>query len=541
MVRVVAVLTALATIAIGQTQRWVYRCNGTGNGDDAASSLVVGPDGNIYAVGYTTGSGTGADFTVISLTPADSERWVYRYNGPGNGDDYAAALVFGPDSNLYAAGYSTGSGTGTDFTVVSLTPGGTERWVYRYNGPGNDDDDASSLVVGPDRNIYATGYSTGNGTSYDFTVISLTPADSERWVYRYDSPASGTDWGEAIVFGADGNIYAGGNREGSGGYQNIAVISLTPGGSERWVYGYDGPGAGGDRGSSLMYGGDGNIYVAGNTTGNGTSYDFTVISLTPADSERWVYRYNGPGNEMDQARTKSLAWGADGNIYAAGFSGGDGTFWDMVVISLTPGDSERWVYRYDGPGHSYDMGGPAVCGADGNVYTAGYSTGLGTGYDFTVIGLTPGDSERWVYRYDGPMLDYDVADDLVFGPDGNIYAAGVSTGIGTGADFTVVSLNPSSGVAEAGPALTRDAPGLLSARVQGRVLAYRLKLAEPARVSMSLYDLQGRRVVGWQVHAPAGASHYTQGLSALSSGVYFLTAGVSGQSQSERRKVLVWR
>lgn len=45
---------------------------------------------------------------------AQTENWVYRYNGPGNGFDVAGSLVYGADGNIYAAGYSYGSGTDID-------------------------------------------------------------------------------------------------------------------------------------------------------------------------------------------------------------------------------------------------------------------------------------------------------------------------------------------------------------------------------------------------------------------------------------------
>jgi uncharacterized delta-60 repeat protein len=532
-------LMALATIAMGQAERWVHRYNGPGNGDDYAYAAVYGADGNIYVAGYSTGSGTGEDFTVISLTPTDSERWVYRCNGSGNGDDAAYSLVFGPDSNIYAVGTSSDSGTGTDFTVISLTPAGTERWVYRYDGPGDSADGGNDLVYAADGNIYAAGGSRGSGTGNDFTVISLTPAGSERWVHRYNGPGNANDYAMRLIYGADGNIYAAGYSTGIDSGWACTVISLTPADSERWVYRYSGPGIGYYYATSLVYGADGSIYLAGSSMGIANNSDFTVISLTPAGSERWVYRYNGPGNGDDEAY--SLGYGADGNIYAAGGCVDSVTDYDLTVISLTPADSERWVYRYNGPANSWDLAYSMVCGPDGNIYAAGLSPGMGTAGDLAVASLTPDGSQRWVYRYDGPGLNDDAANSVVYGGDGYVYAAGSSRGIGTGYDIAVISLDPALGVAEGRPRKARPTPGLMAASVQNRVLTYTMKLAEPVTVSLSLYDLQGRRAAGWQLRAPAGTSQYTQSLSMLSSGVYFLSAGVSGRNQTERRKLTVLR
>ncbi|MEO0101144.1 MAG: T9SS type A sorting domain-containing protein [candidate division WOR-3 bacterium] len=414
-------LIVICGLNFAQTQRWVYRYNGPGNYEDWASSLVYGQDGNIYAAGVS-----GGDFTVISLTTSGTERWVYRFNGPG--DDRAFSLVYGADGNIYVAGYTFE--TSSDFTVISLTPSGTERWIYRYNGPGSSSDMAFSLVYGGDGNIYAAGFSSSVSGHWDFTVISLTTSGTQRWVSRYNGPGSYLDYANSIVYGEDGNIYAGGVSFGYGTDRDFTVISLTPSGTERWVYRYNGPGNGWDEVFSIGYGQDGNIYAAGRTDGSGTSTDFTVISLTTSGTERWVYRYNGLGNSEDCAT--SLVYGADGNIYAAGIS--YGPISDFTVISLTTSGTQRWVYRYSGSDYP-DRANSIVYGQDGNIYAAGVSGG-----DFTVISLTTSGTERWVYCYNGLGNGNDEASSLVYGPDGNIYAAGLSERSNNNPDFIVISI-----------------------------------------------------------------------------------------------------
>jgi uncharacterized delta-60 repeat protein len=513
------VLGVLLTIAGGQTERWVYRYNGLGNGDVLAWSLVAGADGNIYPAGGSTGSGDPQGFTVISLTSSGTERWVYRYNGSGNSFDCAYSVVAGTDGNIYAAGRTAENDTNMEFTVISLTSSGTERWVYRYGNPAGYNDGAYSLFYGAHGNIYAAGWSYGSGTGCDFMVVSLTTSGTERWVYRYNGPGNRGDCAYSVVAGTDGNIYAAGYRTGSGGHQEFTVISLTTSGTERWVYCCDGPWNEWDEANSIVAGADGNIYAAGWTWRSGTGCDFTVVSLTSLGAERWVYRYGDPVGYADDAR--SLVYGADGNIYAAGYSM-DAEYRDFAVISLTSLGAERWVYRYNAPGGTSEAHS-IVTGADGNIYAAGYSRG-GTGPDFTVISLTSSGRERWVYRYTGPGIGDDCARSIVVGADGNIYAAGYCVGSGTGYDFTVISLTSVTGIAEAGPSTRDKAFGLAAGTVQNRALAYTLKLPEHATVSLSLCDLQGRKLASWQVPAPKGTSQHTRNLPDLSPGVYFLNA-----------------
>jgi len=62
-----------------------------------------------------------AVFLPLVLT-AQTENWVFTYNGSANSWDYANSVVYGADGNIYVAGSSTGNGTSDDFTVISLTP-----------------------------------------------------------------------------------------------------------------------------------------------------------------------------------------------------------------------------------------------------------------------------------------------------------------------------------------------------------------------------------------------------------------------------------
>jgi len=432
---VVIIILGVFSIGTSQTQRWVYWYNGPGNSWDEASSLVYGADGNVYIAGMSTDSITSYDFTVISLFSTGILRWIYRDDGPGNDADRANSLVYGADGNIYIAGMSCDIDTSYDFTVISLISTCNRRWEYRYNGQANEWGEAYSLVYGADGNIYIAGYTTGIGTYSDFTVISLTSAGTQRWVYRYNGPGNGSDGAYSLVYGSDGNIYIAGSSTGIGTYSDFTVISLTSAGTQRWVYRH--PGSVYDYANSLVYGSDGNIYIAGSSFGSGTG-NFTVISLTSTGTERWVNGVNGPGNGAN-----SLVYGSDGNIYIAGSSMGSGTAADFTVMSLTSTGNNRWIRQYNGSGNGSGGAFSLVYGSDGNIYVAGGITDSTAFPDFTVISLTSTGTQRWFYQNnDGAAYS------LVYGSDGNIYIAGYSWGTGTGTDFTVISLTSGTGIKE---------------------------------------------------------------------------------------------
>jgi len=138
-----------------------------------------------------------------------------------------------------------------------------------------------------------------------------------------------------------------------------------------------------------------NIYAGGFTVEGSFEGYFTVISLTTSGTERWIYRGNwGTGGCL----CRSIVYGADGYIYAAGEGTCDGYDADFVVVSLTDSGAERWHYYYDGPAtYSQDHAYSVVYGNDGNIYASGRSEGIGTYYDIVILSLdtAPGIEEEF--------------------------------------------------------------------------------------------------------------------------------------------------
>jgi uncharacterized delta-60 repeat protein len=467
-----------------QGENWIYRYSSSLNYWDQANSIAYGTDGNIYAAGFSSGHDTYLDFLVISLSSAGDTNWVYCYNGPWNFADRANSVIYGADGNIYAAGASTGHGPDRDFTVISLTTTGDTNWVYKYNGPGNNWDEAYSIVYGNDNNIYAAGYSNSSGIDADFTVISFTNTGDTNWIYTYNGSGNYGDFAYSIVYGSDGNIYAAGYSGTSDSSSDFTVISLTSAGTANWVYRYHGSGNLSDKANSIVYGADGNIYAAGISYDSDASSDFTVISLTPAGIANWIYRYR-MGHSENTAY--SIVYGTDGNIYAAGTTVGNGTGQDFIIINLTTAGDTNWVYLYNGPGNSDDYSYSLVYGADDNIYAAGSSMGNGTSNDFTVISLTTAGETNWVYRYYGLVGDYgDFATSIVYGADSNIYIAGQSTGSGTGQDFIVISLSPDYGVKEENTIIRKNI-------YNATILCCPLIL--PYDIKCKVFDITGRMVM----------------------------------------------
>ncbi len=428
-------------------EEWAKGYNGPGNFSDQAFAIAIDGSGNVYVTGASFGSGTDLDYTTIKYNAADgTEEWVARYNGPGNYVDIARAIAIDGSGNVYVTGESVGTGNDFDYATIKYNPAdGTEEWVARYNGPGNYVDAAWAISVDGSGDVYVTGESFGSGTDYDYATIKYNPADgSEVWVVRYNGPGNFYDGAAALAIDGSGNVYVTGQSFASGTTLDYATIKYNASGTEEWVARYNGPGNSFDVGTAIAVDGSSNLYVAGESVGSGTDYDYATIKYNASGTEEWVARYNGPGNLFDHPF--AIAVDGAGNVYVTGQSFGSGTDFDYATVKYNAADgAEEWIARYNGPENFVDQALAIGIDGPGNVYVTGGSMGSGTDFDYATIKYNAADgAEDWVTRYNGPGNGADAARAIAIDGSGNVYVTGESFA-GAETDYATIKYSQSPG------------------------------------------------------------------------------------------------
>jgi hypothetical protein len=468
-------LLLIPFLVLSQEANWVFRYNGPAQSDDRANSVVYGADSNIYAAGYSTGIGTNKDFTVISLNLGGDTNWVYRHNGTANSQDVAASIAYGVDGNIYAAGVTQNSGTYRDFTVISLTASGDTNWVYLYDGQGgvySGDDEAYAVACGTDGNIYAAGYSYVPGNDWDYTVISIDNTGSANWVFRSDGSGNSYDCARDVVFGMNDNVYTAGYRSSMWWSAEFTMLGLDSTGYVIAYFTNSGPRIA----RSLIYGSDGRIYIAGTRDDYGND-DMMVKKQNPYGGYTFFHcAYDGPAHGDDEAL--DIAYGTD-SVYVAGYSTGIQSGEDFTVLAIDLSGTIGWVYRHPSEVSSEDRANTIVVSCLGDIIAAGYCTHKNT-KDALVISLDISGDTNWVYRYATPMDD--VIQTLAYDGLTRLYAAGWSSG-----DFVVISLG-TTGVEEQPIAKPVETHENLTATI------FRGPLQLPESKKCKVYDISGRVV-----------------------------------------------
>lgn len=446
--------STLLSTSIGFAQvseEWVAREPGPGM-FDGARSLALDNAGNVYVTGSGAGTGTGLDYLTIKYNAAGVKQWEARYNSPANLDDDAFSIAVDNNGNAYVTG-RTSTGTANNVATIKYNSAGVLQWVTTNTGWGH------SIAVDAAGNVYVTGETLGFGAANDYLTIKYNTNGAVQWISTYDGPGN-SDAALALALDAAGNVYVTG-RSPAGTDEDeadldIATIKYDNNGQQLWVKRYDGPVDGNlpDEGRAIAVDGSGNVYVTGLSSGNGAEdgQDFATIRYDTNGNEIWVSRYNGPANSADVGF--DIAVDASQNVYVTGLSDSEpDQNGDYLTIKYNANGSELWVARYNGSGNGEDVATSLALDAAGNVYVAGRSQEAGSGLDLTTVKYNTTGIEQWVATYNGPgngndgtgiFIGFFTSHSLAVDGSGNVYVTGLSTGIGSGFDFTTIKYSQAS-------------------------------------------------------------------------------------------------
>jgi hypothetical protein len=103
-------------------------------------------------------------------------------------------------------------------------------WVAHYNGGfARTTNEAVTLRLDGQGNIYVTGQSANLNGDLDWATIKYTPDGKEQWVLREDGPAHGTDRATAIAVDGAGNVYVAGSQTKTNGVIDLFLPERNDG------------------------------------------------------------------------------------------------------------------------------------------------------------------------------------------------------------------------------------------------------------------------------------------------------------------------
>jgi hypothetical protein len=329
-------------------QQWMQRYNGPGNSTDMANAIAVDAQGNVYVTGSSIGVNTSEDIATIKYNTNGVQQWVTRYNGTSNGSDVGRAIGVDASGNVYVTGNSFKTGQGSDYITIKYNSSGVQQWAARYNGPGNGNDTAFALVIDKRGNVIVTGEAKGLSSNLDYTTIQYDPNGNVLYLDIYNGPGNGIDEARSIARDFFDNVYVTGYSMGTGTGYDYATIMYNPIGDMMWVQRYNGPANLNDKAwavtvstlqpkSNEPY----FIYVTGQSQYNATLNDYLTIKYDIYGDTIWTKRYHYPTSNVDAVPSSIVAKDNLSLVYVTGTVNSDYATVMYYSVSQTPSEVEK--------------------------------------------------------------------------------------------------------------------------------------------------------------------------------------------------------
>lgn len=258
-------------------------------------AIVSDPSNNIIVTGYSQNASFVDDYLTVRYSSTGVPLWTNRFNGPFSINAFATGVAVDTNGNAFVTGYSTGSGTGVDYSTIKYLTNGVAAWTNRYNGPGNGFDAATAITVDSTGNVIVTGYSRSASSDYDYATIKYSNAGVPQWTNFFNGPANTNDQPVAVGTDAAGNVFVTGLSSDLNGVTNFATIAYSAAGTPFSTNYYAGFSSGTNLPVALAVDASGSVFVAGMSTGLDGQGDFatvkyvalpppTPLNITPAPS-----------------------------------------------------------------------------------------------------------------------------------------------------------------------------------------------------------------------------------------------------------------
>jgi Beta-propeller repeat len=391
-------------------------------------AVATGPGGVVCAVGVQGRSGDD-DWMglVVKYGSGGGKLWARNYKA-GTGTSLQICelteAAFDPKGNIYVAGQRQyKGGLHPDYLVAKYSPAGKLLWARTYNGPNRLADYPSGLAVDSLGNVYVTGSSQVNGSTFAIATLKYNTNGTRKWLKRFAPPAGSVNARDLAMDGSR-NVYVGGNHSVSPGNSTLVVKYSGATGSQLASAEYQ-PVGGYANGTTLAVRGT-TVAIGGYGRASGaTNNDAVVVAYTLALKPRYALLYDGPAAGTDAVY--DIALDGKGNAYATGDDYVSNPYRDATqTFKVDPTGQVVWADSYLPPSND-SISECVVADGVGNAFVAGYADNA-SGYPNLLVikyaATATGDPEPvWLKTWGGTYSVQHQAG-IVLGPLGTLYIGG---------------------------------------------------------------------------------------------------------------------
>jgi hypothetical protein len=433
-----AFLFSINTVFSQVNIQWEARYNNSiANNVDQAKAMSIDNTGAVYTAG-TSFNGTSYDAVLVKYNSLGTEQWVHTYNGSFNGFEEIIDLKQDASNNTYICGVTQVSSGDYDIFVRKIDPTtGFVLWNVIYSGTPNYDL-CKEMKIDNGGNVYVVGGLSVSATNLNLVVLKIEGSSGTlMWQNILGPSGVGRDIAKTLTIDATDNVYIAAETRSIVNALDFYIIKYNGlNGAIIWQTSIDGYGFD-DTPEKIILDHSNNVVVTG------TSFkdileeeDIFTAKLSASGVLQWKKNFSGSAQDFDTG--KDVKVDPLNNIYVIGKTKGISTAEDFTVIRYRPNGNLHWNFRYPSSGAFYDEGNTLTVNNDFEIFAGGYSYSTSTNNDYLTLKLDTLGAMIWFTKFDGTAHNSDQSVQSIFDAQGNVFVAGTSKGLGTNKDLSTI-------------------------------------------------------------------------------------------------------
>jgi len=176
---------------------WDFACRGE-----------VGPDGNIYVLGWASGERKKYDIILAKYSPEGESLFLYRLDN-AQGEDFGVDIAVYKDGSIYLGGQVEDQEGDIIYLAARFYDDGRLIWKRTYQSIPYEWDYLYDIDLDKYGNLYVTGFHEGFITDNEFATVKYAKNGTRIWADRYSIPNENVE-AYSLALDQDGNIYVAG-------------------------------------------------------------------------------------------------------------------------------------------------------------------------------------------------------------------------------------------------------------------------------------------------------------------------------------------
>jgi hypothetical protein len=532
-------LTLISNCFAQVTEEWVAIYSGPGNTEDSPHSMAVDDSGNVYVTGESIGSSSSC-FATVKYNSSGVEQWTARFYDNGNGIAHASSVKLDRFGSIYITGGAcTGSNQNSDVITIKYNNAGIQQWIAVYHSP-NADGVGSDLVLDSACNVYVTGSESMTSDNSDFITIKYNSQGVRQWVSVYNGPSNDADYASGILIDRNGNLYVKGISWFTSLLFEFVIVKYNNNGVQQWAVRQFGSDNTSSYTSGFTLDNMGNVYLAASSGAAGLQ-SYLTAKYNSSGAVQWIKLY-GLSGLPSQCEASDIVLDSRGNVYVTGYtySPASLSFQGCTTIKYNSSGVQQWVRIYNGNNNTA-KGRKIVSDTEGGIYVCGsVDNGYPAGIDYLTIKYDSSGSQQWIKMYNGSGSSSDVPVRVKTDNLKNVYVTGWSSGSAGSSDFATIKYSQPIGI----HLISSNVPEQFHLYQNypnpfNPISKIKYQISKLSDVKLVIYDVLGKEIaVLVNQRVQPGTYELTWDASNYPSGVYFCKL-ITNEYNETKKLVLI--